>query len=33
LRRELRRATGHQVEADELEKLMRETVLRTECLG
>lgn len=32
LRRELRKQTGHRVEPGELEKLLRETVLRAECL-
>lgn len=32
LRRELKRATGHAIEADELTKLLRETVLLGECL-
>lgn len=31
LRRELKRATGHPDEADELGKLLRDTVLRPEC--
>jgi hypothetical protein len=32
LRRELRRATGHTIDVKELERLVRETVLRPECL-
>lgn len=33
LRRELRRATGHQVDEAELRDLLRATVLKAECLG
>lgn len=33
VRKELRRATGHNVAADELERLIRDTVIRTECLA
>jgi hypothetical protein len=33
LRMELRRQTGHRLEAEELVKLLNETVLRPECLG
>lgn len=33
LRRELRRATGHQVDETELGELLRATVLRPECFG
>lgn len=32
LRKELKRTTGHPIEVDELTKLLRETVLRQECL-
>lgn len=31
VRKELRRETGHRVEADEIRRLLRETVLRPEC--
>jgi predicted type IV restriction endonuclease len=33
IRKELRRRTGHNVETSELVRLLRETVLRPECLG
>jgi hypothetical protein len=33
VRKELRRRTGHNVETGELVRLLRETVLRPECLG
>lgn len=33
LRKELRRTTGHNVETKEIVRLLRETVLRPECLG
>jgi len=32
-RRELRRTTGQRVEADDVARLLRETVVRPECLG
>jgi hypothetical protein len=31
IRRELKRATGHSIEQDELEGLLRQTILRGEC--
>ncbi len=33
VRKELRRSTGQQVPADEIQRLIQETVLRAECLG
>jgi hypothetical protein len=33
MRKELRRTTGHRVEADEVVRLLEETVLRAECLA
>ncbi len=33
IRKELRRRTGHNVDTSELVRLLRETVLRPECLG
>jgi hypothetical protein len=33
IRKELRRRTGHNVDTGELVRLLRETVLRPECLG
>jgi hypothetical protein len=32
IRKEIRRSTGQRVEADEIKKLLGETVVRPECL-
>jgi len=33
IRKELRRRTGHNIDGQEIVRLLRETVLRPECLG